>query len=201
MPYEISGLGVESDGTLWAWGYNYYGQLGDGQITPEKIGLPTLLAPPMAQSALTGSRVSFAVTASGSKPLAYQWQRDGDNLMDNPHLSGSQYASLTLFDLQGADAGSYRVIISNSYGNVTSAVVTLTVQDTRPSFGTIQNLPAGMTFHLSGDTGRAIELYASTNLLNWSLLTTLTNQTGTVRYTDTESTNLPARFYKAIQLP
>ena len=41
----------------------------------------------------------------------------------------------------------------------------------------------------------------STNLINWSLLATLTNPTGTVLYTDTESTNLPRRFYKAVQLP
>lgn len=26
-------LGIKSDGTLWAWGYNKYGQLGDGTTT------------------------------------------------------------------------------------------------------------------------------------------------------------------------
>ncbi len=99
-----------------------------------------------------------------------------------------------------SDAGNYEVIVTNSYGSVTSEVATLTV--TGVSFGGIQYLPgAGMTLHLSGDPNHAIELYTSSNLINWSLLATLTNPTGTVLYTDTESTNLPRRFYKAVQLP
>ena len=36
---------IKSDGTLWAWGYNNYGQLGDGTVinknTPVQIGADT----------------------------------------------------------------------------------------------------------------------------------------------------------------
>jgi hypothetical protein len=63
-----------------------------------------------------------------------QWQHNGANLTDSALLSGSQYASLTLFELQAADAGSYRVLITSSYGSVTSTVAALTVQVPPPAF-------------------------------------------------------------------
>ncbi|WP_224998621.1 putative Ig domain-containing protein [Cesiribacter sp. SM1] len=41
--HEFHSLGIKTDGTLWAWGRNNYGQLGDGtyteQITPVQIGV------------------------------------------------------------------------------------------------------------------------------------------------------------------
>ena len=38
-------VAVKTDGTLWAWGENFYGQLGDGtttdQVTPVQVGTDT----------------------------------------------------------------------------------------------------------------------------------------------------------------
>ncbi len=37
-------FGLKSDGTLWAWGYNYYGEVGDGttvnKSSPVQVILP-----------------------------------------------------------------------------------------------------------------------------------------------------------------
>ena len=72
----------------------------------------------------------------------------------------------------------------------------------RPQFVTLQPPgPGGMTLNLSGDTGKVVEIHASSNLTQWSWLATLTNQTGQVVYVDPGATNQPRRFYKAIQLP
>ena len=46
-----------------------------------------------------------------------------------------------------------------------------------------------------------MEIYASTNLVDWLWLARLTNTTGQVIYVDSDATNQPMRFYQAVQLP
>lgn len=82
---------------------------------------PSITQQPLSQTNIVGSTVSFSVTATGTPPLAYQWEKDGAN------LSGQTNASLTLTNVQLADAGQYRVVVSNAVGSVTSGEATLTV--------------------------------------------------------------------------
>jgi alpha-tubulin suppressor-like RCC1 family protein len=53
-------LAIKSDGTLWAWGYNYYGQLGDGtttqQLSPVLISADTNWASAMARGTSSFAR-------------------------------------------------------------------------------------------------------------------------------------------------
>jgi hypothetical protein len=56
------------------------------------------------------------------------------------------------------------------------------------------------SFTLQSQAGSAVEIQASTNLVDWTSLATLTNQTGTLPFTDTDST-FPRRFYRLSQLP
>ncbi len=72
---ETHSLALRSDGTVWAWGYNGYGQLGDGttdtRTTPDKV---TDLGG--AASAIgSGSSHSLAVRTDGT---VHAWGNNGD---------------------------------------------------------------------------------------------------------------------------
>jgi len=54
---------------------------------------------------------------------------------------------------------------------------------------------------LWGQPGAAYEIHASTNLMDWALLDTVTNQLGTMQFTDTSATNFSRRFYRAMERP
>ena len=62
-------LATKSDGTLWTWGYNYNGQLGNGttdtHIVPTQISFP-LSINSTAFSISAGGTHSFAITSDGT---------------------------------------------------------------------------------------------------------------------------------------
>ncbi len=82
---------------------------------------PTLSVQPTSQTVCAGGSVTFSVKAAGTAPLSYQWQKDG------AAISGATGASYTIPAVAAAHAGSYRVVVSNKAGSVTSTPVTLTV--------------------------------------------------------------------------
>ena len=82
---------------------------------------PTILLPPVATNVASGRPVTLAVSAGGTPPLTYQWQRDGVN------LAGAAQASLTFSATSPTNAGLYTVVVANGGGAVTSAPVQLLV--------------------------------------------------------------------------
>jgi hypothetical protein len=82
---------------------------------------PAINTQPEAQTVTAGQNATFSVGASGTAPLNYQWRFNGTP------IGGATGTSYTRTNAQSADAGNYTVIVTNSYGSVTSAVATLTV--------------------------------------------------------------------------
>ncbi|HVM49754.1 MAG TPA: immunoglobulin domain-containing protein [Candidatus Acidoferrum sp.] len=76
---------------------------------------------------VTGSNVSFSVTAAGSAPLMYQWRFNRASLTNDARISGANGTNLTITALLTNDSGSYDVIVSNIYSSATSQVATLSV--------------------------------------------------------------------------
>jgi hypothetical protein len=83
---------------------------------------PAITAEPANQTVTAGQTATFNVTATGTAPLSYQWQL---NAADIP---GATAASYTTPVTTTANSGEmFRVVVSNSAGNVTSNSATLTV--------------------------------------------------------------------------
>jgi hypothetical protein len=78
---------------------------------------------PMGRSVAPGASVSFVAKATGTGPLNYQWQRNGEP------VAGANSAELTLPRVSALDSGDYRLLVSNavSQAGVLSEVARLSV--------------------------------------------------------------------------
>lgn len=105
---------------------------------------PTISTQPQNQSVAPGAAVTFAVAATGQPAPTFQWRKNGAN------IAGATNATLSLTNVQAADAGTFSVVVTNSAGSVTSNNATLTVSATSaPPAITLQ--PASQTI-ASGHT-------------------------------------------------
>ena len=107
------------------------------------VTAPTITTQPVSQTVTAGSSVTFSVAASGTAPLAFQWKLGGTN------LAGATNASLTLTNVQSANAGSYTVTVSNSAGSATSNAATLAISSTATA-PAITTPPASQTVTVGG---------------------------------------------------
>ncbi len=107
--------------------------------------------------------------------------------------------TLVLNDVSGANAGAYDVVVSSPYGSVTSSNIVLTITSTLPVILTAPQITVGktsFTFQLSGPAGSNYVLQISTNLLNWSSVSTSTMPvSGTMTMTNAIS-GYNRRFYR-----
>ena len=89
---------------------------------------PTITTQPTNQTVTAGQSATFSVTAAGTAPLSYQWQKG------TTEIAGATSASYTTAATTTSDNGTqYRVMVSNSQGNATSTSVTLSVNIATPS--------------------------------------------------------------------
>ncbi|MFO1449438.1 MAG: immunoglobulin domain-containing protein [Opitutaceae bacterium] len=97
---------------------------------------PTVSAQPTAQSTAVGGSVTLSVTAAGTPTPTYQWYRNGRA------VTGATSATLSLTNVQPANAGVYSVVATNGAGSVTSAAVPVSVSTTDLFVGTAFSDPA-----------------------------------------------------------
>jgi len=104
---------------------------------------PKITTQPADQTVAAGKTATFAVVATGTAPLTYQWRKNG------AAIGGATSASFTTGSLTSADSGAtYSVVVSNAAGTATSRGAKLIVSGTAPSITTQpqdQTIAAGKT--------------------------------------------------------
>ncbi len=93
---------------------------------------PQITSEPASQSVFVGDTVRFSVVVVGAAPLSYQWLQNGTNLLNGGNVLGANTRTVSITNVTTADEGSYSVIVSNSFGSVTSSVASLTVTSSPP---------------------------------------------------------------------
>ncbi len=84
MGGETHNLALQTDGTLWAWGYNGFGQLGNGTTndaaTPVQVGLGS--NPPLINVIKLGGRTYFSLAVKSDGSI-WGWGMNGTGQMGN----------------------------------------------------------------------------------------------------------------------
>ncbi len=117
-------------------------KLHDAGVKGTYVTTPVQIAQqPKGQTILAGSSYTLSAKASGTLPLTYQWQKDGQD------LPGAIRSSLVFPSATVADTGSYQLFVTQGATKVSTTPVTLTVKPV-PSY---LNLADNLVLHLKFD--------------------------------------------------
>jgi hypothetical protein len=107
-------------------------------VNPAPVA-PSITAQPSSKTITAGQTATFSVSASGTAPLNYQWQKNGTV------ISGATLSSYTTPAETTADSGvQFTVLVSNSVGSLTSNAATLTVN--APTLGALTPSTTSLNF-------------------------------------------------------
>lgn len=126
---------------------------------------PLFTQQPADADVLSGSGVGFVALSVGTEPIAYQWQHNGVDLPGQTNRSLVRIAELS-------NAGSYRVLASNSAGVTASADAHLSVRILLAwgwnGFGQL-NVPSGLTnvVQISAGSEHTLALLREGKVVAW----------------------------------
>ena len=200
----LHSLALCSDGTVAAWGYNSYGQLGDNTMTPRNA--PVAVNTNSGVSALYGKTVvaiaagyfhSLALCSDGTA-TAWGWNSFGQ-LGDNTTVQRNVPVVVSTTPLPIGQR--FANVASGSSGYHTLALVAVPALSQIMLTGGIPLTNGSFRFAFTNTPGASFGVLAATNpalpLSNWTSLGGLTEVSpGQFQFTDPQATNNPQRFYR-----
>lgn len=159
-------------------------------------GPPSIASQPQGQVGYWGGGATFNVAAVGEPPLSFLWYKDGFAI---PWATTS---TLALTNLSLSDGGNYWVVVSNSFGSITSSNALLTINPAGVSLG----IYPGLT--IQGTTGKVFGIQYATNVnpnSTWLTLTQFTLIQPVQMWFDADNNiavgSNPRRFYRVVAVP
>jgi hypothetical protein len=196
----------------WANNTNYFVVVTNnyGSVTSSFVPLKVLTAPfivnqPVSITNTIGSTAIFNVDADGTHTppslFTFRWYKNATTYVGG----SSSYSTSAHFTFPVGsinDAGSYSVVVANSYGSVTSAVANLTVLLSPQGFSGQNRGNGGLQFQFAGTPNYPYILQTATNLtppVNWqSIFTNPADVNGNWSFTVTNPPSIPAGYYRVL---
>jgi hypothetical protein len=119
--YSIPVASPSDRGSFWVQVRNNCSQIESNAAVLDIIARPEILVPPRSQKICQGKAVTFAVQVESSKPLSYQWFKDGIE------IPGATQDVYTIARAVLNDTGSYWVQATNNCSQIKSGAAVLEI--------------------------------------------------------------------------
>jgi glucose/arabinose dehydrogenase len=139
---------------------NSFSSANSNEATLTVNASPNIAGNPSDQTVTQGQPATFSVSAGGSTPFTYQWQRNMAN------ISGATSSSYTISATAAADNGAkFRCVVTNAFGTANSSEAILTVVPPPPILQTEDNTDHAIAFE---SLTMLRDPFPLTNILNFS---------------------------------
>ncbi len=119
--YSIPVASPSDRGSYWVQVRNSCSQIGSNAAILDIVAKPEILVPPTSQKICQGKAVTFTVQVESSKPLSYQWFKDGIK------IPGATQDVYTIARAVLNDTGSYWVQAANNCSQIKSGAAVLEI--------------------------------------------------------------------------
>ena len=153
-----------SGGTITTGSSHKFDAVFDLGLVPTTMPIIGAVTLSPATNVFAGAQMTLTAAATGASPLYYQWQFNSGGGFGN--LPGANTNALS-FSAAVTNTGLYQLVVTNSYGAVTSAPVALSVTlDTNPPV-ILRAFNIGAT-NVEVDFSKSLETASAANAANYS---------------------------------
>jgi hypothetical protein len=193
----VSNVLKADEGSYHAVVTNALGSVNSSDIRLTVID-PAILTQPQSRSMVLQSNVTLTVTAAGTPELGYQW------FFNSARIPGAVNTSLNIANFQASNEGFYSLMVTSFIGSAVSEPAALFLNSPFRWVGPRVNGEGRFQAWVVGPPGSNFVILASTDLTDWTWLSTNNAPQGVLGFTDTNaflSTNRfeteSDRFYRA----